>query len=171
MWALFVQRLDQTVRWLLPLLSAVLFILIGIVPWPLPYFGAVSPVLVLIAVYYWGIYRPDLFKPSSAFFIGLVYDAINDFPLGAAALIFVAIHQLALSQRRFFVGHAFFMLWTGFALVMLISTIAFWVILSLWFWRSMPVLTLTLQALLTIVVFPLPAWLLIRIQRGLLSQN
>jgi rod shape-determining protein MreD len=170
MWTLLWQRLDQGMKWALPLLTTLLFIVIGIAPWPLPYLGQVTPVFVLITIYYWAVYRPDLFHPSSVFLVGLLYDAINAFPFGTSALVFVALHQFALSQRRFFVGHSFFMLWTGFALTALLAMAAHWTILSLWYLKMMPVVTPLLQLLLTILVFPVPAWVLIRLQRSFLSQ-
>jgi rod shape-determining protein MreD len=164
------QRIDQGARRFLPLLSTMLLMLVSIIAWPLPYVGEIKPSLGLIAVYYWSIHRPDLFRPLGVFALGVLHDAIHFLPLGLTAFIYVAVHQLVLSQRRFFVGHAFFMLWLGFALIMLIVTVGHWLILSALHSQWMTFLPILVQGAITIAVFPLPVWALIYIQRTLLSQ-
>src|SRR5581483_8432401 len=116
MFAVILQRVDTGARLALPFAITLLFALLGVVAWPLPYFGQVAPPLALIAVYYWAVHRPDLFRPYMAFLIGILNDVLHDLPLGLSALIFVGMHQLVYSQRRFFAGHSFFMMWWGFAL-------------------------------------------------------
>ena len=165
------QRLETGARHLSPLLIAVLFTLAGVVPWPLPYIGPVVPSLSLIAIYYWTTHRPDVFGSAAVCMLGLLQDAINFQPLGLSALIFVVIHQLIISQRRFFVGHSFFMLWSGFSLTMLTTMMAHWIILSLYNWQWITFMPVLLQALLTIALFPLPAWVLIQLQRVILTQE
>ena len=169
MLAAFAQRIEQSARYMLPLATIVLFILLSAVAWPIPYAGSIVPSLGLIAVYYWSIYRPDLFRPLAAFGCGLLNDTVHSLPLGLTALVFVAVHQLVLRQRRFFAGQTFFMQWTGFAIVVLLVMAAHWIILSATNGQWMVFLPLSLQGLLTIVIYPLPAWLLIRLQRAVLS--
>lgn len=167
----FWQKLDLGLRWLVPLVTTLLFILGGIITWPLPYLGTIAPALGLVAIYYWSAYRPDLFSPASAFIAGIFHDAVNNLPLGTSALIYVVVHQLTLGQRRFFVGHSFFMFWSGFCLMMLVAFAIEWVVLSIWSGQTVPLVPPLLQAVLTIGFFPLPAGLLIAVQRHLLSQN
>jgi len=169
MLALFWQRFDQGARFAVPFASALLFALAGVIAWPLPYFGAVAPPLALIAVYYWAIHRPDLFRPGMAFAIGLLNDVLHFLPLGLSALIFVAAHQLVWRQRRFFAGHSFFMLWWGFALTMVVAMLAAWLLQMLLRWQILPFGPVLWQALLAIALFPLPCWLLIRLQRAIPS--
>jgi len=165
------QRLDQGARHLIPFISTLLFTLGGVVAWPLPYIGAVVPSLALMAVYYWAIHRPDLFGPGSACAIGLLTDILHGTPLGVSALVFVALHQLILSQRRFFSGQGFFVLWAGFAIAMVVAMLSHWLILSLIEKQMIPATPVLLQGLLSITMFPLPAWLFIRLQRVALSQG
>jgi len=169
MFALLWQRLDHLARLALPFLVTFALTLLGAVTWPLPYFGAVAPPLALIAVYYWAIHRPDLFRPGMAFIIGLLNDELQALPLGLTALVFVGMHQLVFSQRRFFAGHSFFMMWWGFALSILVALFAEWALLCLMHWQFIPFTSVFLQAALTIVIFPLPCWALIRLQRAAYS--
>jgi rod shape-determining protein MreD len=171
MLAAFAQRFEQYVRRFLPVAVTFLFVLMGAVAWPLPYIGAIAPSLGLVAVYYWSIHRPDLFRPLHSFLAGVLHDALYFLPLGLSALVFVAVHQLVLRQRRFFVGQTFFMLWAGFALIMLIVMTSEWLLLSLYKGHWMTFMPVFLQGLLTAAVFPLPAWLLIRLQRAVFRQG
>lgn len=79
----------------------------GLLVWPIPYVGAITPSFGLVAIYYWAMYRPDLMKPSLVFLLGLVADAMAFLPLGLSALVYVGAYQLSFSQRRFFVGQFF----------------------------------------------------------------
>lgn len=164
----FNQKLTQALKSLLPLETALVLVLLSVEVWPLPYLGGVSPSLTLAAVTYWAIYRPDLFRPSLAFALGLIHDILNLLPFGLSAFIFVGIYQLAFSQRRLFVRQYFFMLWAGFAVMALLASAANWVGLSLWNRAAMPLVPALIQLGLTIVLFPLPAWILIRLQRAFL---
>ena len=159
------QRLDQGARLALPFTAALLCALLGVIAWPLPWLGTVAPPLALIAVYYWTVQRPDLFGPGMAFAIGLLNDIVNYLPMGMSALIFVVAHQVILQYRRFLTGHAFFMLWTGFTLTLVAVMVAEWALICLIRWQWNPVLPVLLQILLAVCFFPLPCWLLIRLQR------
>jgi len=165
----FWQRLDSGARMILPFGTAILCTLLGVIAWPLPWFGTVAPPLALMAVYYWAIHRPDLFRPSMAFTIGLLHDAVNFLPLGLSALLFVAAHQVIFHQRRFFAGHSFFMMWFGFALTVFIVMGAEWGLQGLILWHALPVLPVLMECLLAVILFPLPCWFLIKLQRAAFS--
>lgn len=159
------QKMEQGARLALPFITAFLLVAAESFPWPIPGFGIVVPSLGLSAVYFWSVNRPDLVRPSLVFFLGLLHDGIAALPLGFSSLLYLALYQLVSSQRRIFVGHAFFMLWWGFALVLLIATLLQYFLLSMfqggWI-RFLPVL---FQAGLTLFFFPFVSLLLIRLQR------
>jgi len=165
------QRLDNVARASLPFMSTLLFTFLSVVAWPLPYIGTVMPPLALIAIYYWAIHRPDLFGPGMAFIIGLLFDVINFLPPGLSALLFVGVHQFVFWQRRFFSGHSFLMLWSGFALTVISFIIIEWIFLGIIRWQITPFFPVFMQAILVIFLFPLPCWMLIRLQRSALSSN
>jgi rod shape-determining protein MreD len=164
------QRIEIHARTALPFATGLLCTLLGVVAWPLPYFGAVAPPLALMAVYYWAVHRPDLFSPGMVFMIGLLNDVVHGLPLGMSALLFVAMHQVILHQRRFFAGHSFFMLWSGFAITAFLVMVVEWFLLGLIGWHVLPVMPILMQLMLAIVLFPIPCWLLICLQRAALSQ-
>lgn len=163
------QRLDHGARCAVPAAVAIIFTLLSVVAWPLPHFGTVTPPLGLIAVYYWAIHRPDLFRPFMACLIGLLHDFLNGLPLGLSALLFVAAYQLVLQQRRYFAGHSFFMLWGGFFFTAVLTGLATWLLLDVWRWSVLPLAPVLMQIAFTVVLFPLPCALLIIMQRMVLS--
>lgn len=165
------QRLDNSARAALPFMTTLLFTFLSVLAWPVPYIGIVMPPLALITIYYWAIHRPDLFGPAMAFVIGLLFDIINAFPPGLSALLFVGLHQFVFWQRRFFSGQSFLMLWSGFALTVIAFVILEWLLLAIIRWHMSPLFPVFMQAVLVIFLFPLPCWMLIRLQRSALSTN
>lgn len=167
----FLQKVDHGGRAMLPSVTAFVCTLLGTVVWPLPYLGSVVPPLALMAIYYWAMHRPDLFRPSMAFVIGLLNDVINQMPLGLSALLFVGVHQLVFQQRRYFVGHSFFMMWFGFFLTVFVVTLTEWGLLCIVKSHMIPVMPAIMQILLASALFPLPCWLFILIQRHALNSD
>jgi rod shape-determining protein MreD len=165
------QRLDLWLRIAVPTATALLMTLLSVCAWPLPYLGPVMPPLAFIALYYWATHRPDLFPPSIAFILGLLNDIINGLPMGISAFLFTLAHQIIWRQRRFFSGHSFIMLWSGFALAALTLMVAQWALMALVCWQITPLLPILVQAALAIILFPMPCWIMIRLQRSVLSVN
>lgn len=168
----FWQRLDQGGRLALPFMTVVACALLGSIIWPLPFLGSAPPPLALMAIYYWALHRPDLFRPGMAFVIGLLNDIIN-FPhdIGLSALLFVVAHQLVFRNRRFFVGHSFLMMWSGFMLTAMGVILLQWLLLSVFHWQLVPIVPVLMQMLFASALFPLPCWLLIALQRLMLNSD
>ena len=167
----FFAKFDALCRPSLPLLTGVVFVLLSAAALPIPYIASIIPVLGLMPVYYWAIYRPDLLRALFVFFLGLLHDFVHLQPIGVSAIIFVLIYQLALTQRRFFIKQIFFMLWIGFGVVIFLAAFLNWGLLSLYNLAFIPVLPVVMQAVMGVAVFPFPAWVLIKIQRAFLSQG
>ena len=163
------QRLDIWLRAALPAATGFIMTLMSVVVWPLPHLGPVMPPLALVALFYWSTHRPDLFPASVAFFLGLLNDIIHNLPIGISAFLFTLAHEIIWRQRRFFVGHSFFMLWSGFVLVSVVLMVLQWILVALVSWQIVPFLPILLQTILAVLFFPLPCWVLIRLQRTALS--
>lgn len=167
----FIQKAAQIVRSMMPVGTCILFLLFGGLVWPNPYIGPVSPLLGLIAIYYWAIYRPDLVRPYIVFVLGLLNDVIHMYPIGLSACVYLALYQLVFTYRRYFVGQIFSMLWIGFAIVGFIAVLFNWLILALFSNKMVAVIPVVLQYMITVALFPFPAWILIRLQRSVLTQR
>ncbi|MEE3625624.1 rod shape-determining protein MreD [Nitrospirillum sp. BR 11752] len=163
------QRLDQAGRNSVPFSTTVAAMLVGMMPLQLPDYSFVAPPLTLMAIYYWAIYRPDLLKPYMAFGIGVLQDLLGGSPLGMSALVYVLSYWLVLTQRRYFLGNSFWFLWLGFALVAVGAGAVQWVAYSLMTVHLVAPGNVVAQALLAIVLFPVPAWCFSKLHRSLLS--
>ena len=71
----------------------------------------------LCVVYFWSLYRPDLFTPSAAFVAGLIYDALAGLPLGLTSLALLLVRSLMVTQQRFFLARSFPVIWFCFLLL------------------------------------------------------
>lgn len=163
------QRLDKTGRNLAPFAVTVMLLLVGMVPLRIPFYTEVAPALTLMAVYYWGIHRPDLLRPGTVFAIGLLQDLLSGAPLGLNALTLVCVHWTVLSQRRFFLANTFALLWFGFALIVFGAAVLQWAAVCALNATTVPFNTPLFQALLTLALFPVFAWLFMRVHRAFLQ--
>jgi rod shape-determining protein MreD len=154
------QRLRYLIAVATPFLIAVVLALLIAIPLQLPYIGAIAPYLTLGAVYYWGVFRPDLFGYGAAFCLGLFADIVSGGPLGLGALVLVAVLAVSVSQRRFFLGKPFHILWWGFALIAPIAMLLTWLLASIYFGAFLAIGPVLLQAIVTVALFPAVAWLL-----------
>lgn len=171
MFAPFLQKAGFGFRQTVPVLATAIFIVLGSLVWPIPYVGAVTPALGLVAIYYWAMYRPDLMRPHLVFFLGLLSDVVEYLPLGLTALVYVGVYELSVSQRRYFLGQYFPMLWAGFFIVCVLAAFTQWLFLSLTGDYMMSVQPVFFQTLMTIALFPLPVWALNKVQKLFLTSE
>lgn len=147
-------------------LLAVLFLL-NIVSWPFVPDSIFKPYLILIAVYYWAIYRPTLIPAPLCFFAGLIYDLITGVPPGLFAGLFVLTFWVVRNQRRFLMGQTYIATWFIFILVALTVSLTEWLMTGLvnmsW---GLPV-SWIVKAGLTGFLFPFISILLIYAHRTL----
>jgi len=162
-----VQRIDRSARQLAPFLSSVILVMFSALPVYLPGYGQVAVDVGLMTVFYWAIYRPDLFPVIAAFVLGLWQDILVGSPIGLHALILLLANWAIVSQRTFFQGKSFAVIWWCFSLVALASALVSWILvcgLNMTFVSPMAVL---FQAALTVGIFPFMAWFLARAQHAI----
>lgn len=164
------QRLDTWARRLLPFAVTVLLVMLSVTPLHLPGLGAVAPALSLMAVYYWAIFRPELMPAPAVFAVGLFEDVLHGLPLGVTALALLSVFGVVSSQRRFFLGKSFLVMWWGFMLVAAGVTAGMWLLLSALHGTLLAPGPAALRFALTLALFPFFTWLFIRAQRAFLQQ-
>jgi rod shape-determining protein MreD len=164
---LWVRQLDARLRALAPLAVALAAVLLDV----LPFLGlgpwGITPFSTLCVVYFWSLYRPDLFGAAAAFATGIVYDALAGLPLGLTALILLLVRQLVVVQQRFFLARSFPVVWCCFLLLAPAVEIARWLLVSLWWGRLFALAPVLLSLLLTIALYPLASLLLTRIHNAI----
>jgi rod shape-determining protein MreD len=144
--------------------------LLTVLPLRVPPLGVAGPVWTMMSVYYWALYRPDLMPAVAVFLIGLMLDALSGTPLGINALVFLIVHRLVVTQRRFFYGKPFVIVWLGFGLVTAGAFAAAWLLTSLWHAKILDLDVLVFRSLLTLGLFPLVFRALFEWQRLFLKQ-
>jgi len=159
----WLRRLDLRLRCLLPLATAMLAILLDVLWLPGPGLEGVSPFTTLGVVYFWSLYRPDLFAPGAAFLVGLVHDALSGLPLGMTSLVLVLVSGLMVAQQRFFLPRPFPVIWACFTLLALVAIMLRWSIVSLWWGHAFAVAPPLVELLLSITAYPVIGLLLSRL--------
>ncbi len=161
--------LDVWLRHLLPVGSIVFLIILLAIP--LPMGVDVAPMLPMVAVYYWAIYRPDLLPSWVVFLLGVLFDALYGTPLGVNTLIFLLVYGVAASQRRFFIGKSFLVSWWAFCLLAAAVSLLSWLIIVAINRHILPFWPLVIQYILTVGLFPLLVWTLAQLQVRILKEE
>lgn len=159
------ERFTQVARNGTPGILALLFVLLSLAPYNFPGSALIMPPLALMAVYHWGIYRPDLLPGPLVFVLGLLQDILGGGPLGMWAAVFLIVHAVMSAQRRFFLGKKFVVEWLGFGLVVPVVFLALWLIGSTYVGALIDPGLLFTQALLTVGFYPVMSWLMSAVRR------
>ncbi len=163
------QRIDLSIRQSVPVALTLLLTVLSVVPVRLPAASTLAPDIVLIAVFYWTVHRPDLMRLWTVFVIGLLSDVLTGTPLGVHPVVLVLVHAAIISQHKIFRGASFGMVWWAFSLIAPGAHIAAAAV-AYFASGAVPELTLfVLRLVLTIGLYPALAWLLGRAQRALLT--
>ncbi len=150
----WVLRAGHSLRGLIPVTVTVALVFAGSLPWRLPAFVEVTPAFAAMAVFYWTIYRPERLPYVATFAIGVLQDLLAGTPLGMTALVLLIVQGVVASQRTFFRGKPFLVVWWGFAMVMPAAGLLGWAIASACFGTLVPLLPIIVQIVITVLVFP-----------------
>ena len=161
------QNLWRGIRNATPGFSLVFLVFVTVLPYRAPEASTIIPPLAVMAVYYWGIYRPDLLPKVLIFLVGIFHDALVGGPLGMWALIYLAVHAVMTSQRRFFLGKKFTLEWVGFILFVPPIFAAIWLVGLLFVGLHGDLSATVLQAVVIIVIYPVLAWLMGRVRQSI----
>ncbi len=162
----------EFVNWAMRLLLAqgviILFLLLNVVSFSMPHAGDFKPFFLLMAVYYWAIYRPTVMPVGYTFALGLILDFLADLPLGLSALVLVGLQSIVRRSRLFMMGQPYVMVWLGFGILSLAYTLIFWLLMSLKNFEFVPAASLVqmlVAALLSLLMFPMASLVLLGVHR------
>lgn len=164
----------EFVNWAMRLLLAqgviILFLFLNVVSFSMPHAGDFKPFFLLMAVYYWAIYRPTVMPVAYTFVLGLVLDFLTQMPPGLCALVLLAAQTIVRRSRLFMMGQPYVMVWLGFGILSIIYTFSIYLLMSLKNFQFVPVASLTqmlIAALLSVLLFPLASLVLQGVHRVL----
>lgn len=158
-------HVSRAARRLTPLLSCVFFVVLAGVPVSAAGFAVIAPAFGLMTVYYWSLHRPDLLPAPAVFAVGLFLDAVSGAPLGLNALVLLLVHGVVHSQRRFFHGKSFLVLWWGLMMIATGAAVVSWVLYSILFTARVDPLAVMFQLSVSLALYPALSWVLAVIQR------
>lgn len=148
----------ETIRWFarasLVQGFTLLLLILSMVSLALPYTGTIKPLLILIPIYYWGLYRPSFISLFAVFAFGILIDLLANYPVGLHAALFVIAGLVIRSQRLFMLGQPYLMVWLGFAIVSTSVYVAQWLFFMLIHMRFMPVQDLLASNVMAILLYP-----------------
>jgi len=144
---------ENSIR-ILPGLMTFLLIMVGAVNFRIPGLTSFIPLFGAAAVFYWGVYRPDLLPKWLVFVIGFFQDSLYGYPPGVSSLTYLLLWWVVVSQRRYLVKEPFWVLWTGFVLVAGLLVFSNWVIMSLYFGQLFLTETIVMQYVFTVLAYP-----------------
>lgn len=161
----WLDQLDAQLRMLLPLVTGMLAVLVDVLPVHGTGLESVASFTTLGVVYFWSLYRPELFSITVTFATGLVHDALAGLPLGATSLILLLVRSLLVTQQRFFLARSFPVIWACFLLLAPAALVCRWLLVSLWWGTLFPLAPVAVELLLTLALYPVISWLLGRLHR------
>ncbi len=161
------QNLDLAARKLTPFLITLVLVVVSLIPLRMPGYSMIAPAFALMAVYYWALHRPELLPAPAVFVIGLLQDVLSSTPLGMNGFTFLAVYGVAVSQRKFFHGKSFLVVWWGFMIVAVGVALLQWVIMSLLLGAVIAIEPVAFEAFLTISLYPLLGWIFVQVHRTL----
>lgn len=164
-------RLDEAVRYAAPAAVLLFIVMLSVIPLGAASYGPVAPMLALPALFHWAVHRPGMLPSSVVFATGLLQDVLTAAPIGLNAFLFLAFFTIVAGQRRHLLGRPFIVLWCGFLVVLIPTVLIEWLGYSVLFGNVMPIGPVAFRVLITAAIFPVLAWLLIQVQRGLLPQT
>lgn len=157
-----------TFRLLLAQSVILLFLLLTVVSFSTPHAGDFKPFFLLMAVYYWAIYRPTIMPVAYTFALGLIVDILAYLPLGLTALVLVGFQMVVRHSRLFLMGQPFVMVWLGFAVLAFCYAIVLWFLMSVAAWEFAPLGALVqtlIAAFISLLLFPVALVLLQGVHR------
>ena len=148
----------------IPFAVSVLLILAAVLPYGLPKSSLAAPVLALISVYYWSLFRPELMPAGAAFLLGLLVDVLSGGPPGLNALVLILVHWAASGQRRALAGKSFAVGWLGYLLIAGGAAILNWFVASVFHVTVIESVPLLVSHAIGTAAYPLVALFLARLQ-------
>lgn len=138
-----------------PRLLAVVMVFVTSIPLSLPGVSYFVPMVDIMFVYYWCVYRPHVAPAWFLFVIGILRDSIAGAPLGIHALTNLLVRALVIFRRDAYFKQPFVILWQGFAMFAAVALLCKWVLFSFVYGNFLSVNMAFMQLLLSISIYPL----------------
>lgn len=154
-----------------PFTSGLVAVFLSVVPLHVPGLAVATPAFVLMTLYHWTVYRPDLIPPGMVFVIGILLDLLEGTPyIGMSSLTFLVVRGLILLGRQRAANRSFAVVWAGFLIVATIAIGLQWLGVSALSMAALSARPFAFQILVTVAAYPIADYLLAQLQRALLRR-
>ena len=133
--------------------------LITVTPSRLPGATYMLPALAPMAVYYWSLHRADLMPATAVFAIGLLLDVLSGAPMGLNTVVLLAIFGVCVTQRRFFYGKSFLVVWFGFISINAVALVLSWLLVLMVTETIISPRPAVFEYFATVMFYPPVAWM------------
>lgn len=164
------QRADHLARNMVPVTITLLLVLLTMVPVGVVAIDRLLPLLPLMAIYHWSIYRPALMTGIAVFGIGIAVDLLTGSYLGVNTLILLLVRYAVASQRSFLAKRSFWLVWWGFMVVCALALLVEWLLVSALAKQFVWPQSFLLQYLIGLTVYPLVSAFLTGVQGSLMRR-
>lgn len=148
----------------LPLLVSAALILFSFLPLKSDIADNARPETGLMCVYFWLVYRPDLFNLGVVFVLGMVADAASSAPFGSGLTAMLVMYLMVTNLIKYLNGRTFIVLWVGIAALLPVCLLVRWLLVSVYYEQMMPVSLVLFSYLTSLACYPLVgglnAWVL-----------
>ncbi len=155
----------------IPFLSTLFFVLVDYVPFHIPLAHYLSPDLACCCVYFWVLYRLDLFGIFSVALLGMICDALSGAPFGMNIFVLTLVYLLTITYGRYVNTKPFIISWIGFALVLLAAFCMKWLLVLIYEHTLLSFWHVLISYIVTVLVYPMLARINIFIQNRYLSNE
>lgn len=149
----------------LPFITALTASLLSVIQIPIPILGLIRPDLILILIYFWGIYRPQFLPIPLIFIAGLLIDILTSPFIGVNTILYITSFIIVKSQRRFLMAQSFTIQWLCFGLVCTLKTTLQWLLLSMISFMMFPIFDSLILCVFSIILYPFFALILLKIHK------
>jgi len=148
----------------LPLLVSLCLLLFSYIPLGSAIAGNARPDINLICVYFWLVYRQDLFNLFSVFILAVAADIFAAAPMGLNLFSLLLMYVTVTNTVKYLNGKPFGFLWIVFAVFLPISLLGKWLLASIYYGHFLSLGMLLFSYLMTVLFFPpvyaASAWIL-----------
>ena len=156
---------------LLPLIITILLVLFSCIPLSIPFSKFLRPDVSMVCIYFWSLYRRDLFGPISVILLGIVSDSLSYLPLGVNIFIYAFTYLLSVSYIHFINSRSFAIGWLAFSVISFIAFFVKWLLMSFYYSQFLYILSIFPSYMATVLFYPLIVRINIFVQYKFLSNE
>ncbi|MBR1649181.1 MAG: rod shape-determining protein MreD [Alphaproteobacteria bacterium] len=140
---------------ILPLFMSVLWLIAARIPLHSEIFANARPLAGLMCVYFWSLYRPDLFGLVSVLILGITADILSLAPFGLYLFIYLIQYLIVVNSAKYAGDKTFETAWLGICITMLPALFAGWLLASVYYAFLLPLKGLFFSYLLSVALYPI----------------